>query len=543
MGQATSSEARQAGAAPARQGSPKANADEYCLDEGDIIEVEESPIQTLRPGAMLTPSIQLVRPLGDGGMASLWVAEHKNLGIRVAVKLLNESMRTLPSVRKRFLEEGPVAARIKSLHVVHIFDRGMTKAGVPFIVMELLEGETIQERIDRQQSFSVLEARAVLTQTARALVKVHAAGLVHCDVKPDNLFLVEGEGELSVKLLDFGIARRIGEVDNSGFVLGTPAFMAPEQAIAWQPLGIYSDVWSLAVVVYLLLTGRVPFEADTLEEAGRRLSRRNFTPVTSLRPDLPSDLDGWFSRALSPDPRKRFTTMGEMISSFDRALQLPDRLIPRPMSATLTELERYLPPEDLRATIRREDLDATIPRQTPIRVQKSDAPVVHDVPVVTPAPVGPPRRTRWILPVLAATSVATIAVMLVLARSMTGAGRMDTARAAMPAEAPAVADGAALPAAAAEPPVVIHHPTAKSDEPRRGAPSSARPPVLWGRMPKPPDRAAAAPSAVPSAADGLVPAAKPSAQPVAPVTATPSSSAAAGELVLPTPAPDGPSEP
>ncbi len=271
------------------------------------------------PGTFLTPTIRLVRPLGDGGMARVWVAFHRNLRVHVAVKLLNDAMLALPAVRQRFVDEGPSAAKIKSPHVVQILDRGLTTDGVPFIVMELLEGETVQQRIDRTGRFSLDETRAVVHQTARALAKAHAAGVVHCDVKPDNLFLVDGEPGIFVKLLDFGIAKQLGEADASGVVLGTPEYMAPEQMRTTADVGVFTDVWGLGVATYQMLTGKVPFTGDDLDTVRARIEHGELPPIAPVRSDVPRELDAWLARALARDPHERFATMAEAAAAFDRA--------------------------------------------------------------------------------------------------------------------------------------------------------------------------------------------------------------------------------
>lgn len=360
---------------------------------------------------MVSPGVRLLRPLGDGGMASVWVAQHMNLGVQVAVKLLNESMRTLPVVYERFLAEGPAAARIKSAHVVKVFDRGLTDAGVPFIVMELLDGETVQERLDRQGYFSLTETCTILAQTARALSKAHAAGLVHCDVKPDNLFLCDGESDVFVKLLDFGIARRIGERDDSGLIFGTPQYMAPEQLVAGRAIGVFTDIWSLAVVAYQMLTARVPFDATTLEEARRVVELGEFAPVSSLRPDLPEEIDVWFARAFLRDPALRFENTADMMMALEQAMQMPELVLSRRRSATLTELVTTMSP---------------VTGSTPLRSSTLGSPMD-----LTPFPhyvaPHPPRKLRWVLPVVAGLSLLAVGTGMTMARASLygGSGRTD----------------------------------------------------------------------------------------------------------------------
>lgn len=350
-----------------------------------------------QPGTLLTPTIRLVRPLGDGGMARVWVAFHRNLRVHVAVKLLNDGMLGLPAVRQRFIEEGPSAAKIKSAHVVQILDRGLSSSDVPFIVMELLEGETVQQRIDRTGRFSLDDARAVVHQTARALAKAHAAGVVHCDVKPDNLFLVDGEPGIFVKLLDFGIAKQLGEADASGVVLGTPEYMAPEQMRSTADVGVATDVWGLGVATYQMLAGKVPFTGDDLDTVRARIEHGELSPIAAIRSDVPREVDAWLARALARDPHERFATMAEAAAAFERACATP-----------------------------KEDHERTSTAQ----------PISHSI-AVFPAP----KPRRWILPLVAAFSLVAAGTGFTFAR----ASNVRAASSSLGADAPAAvapSDGA-----------------------------------------------------------------------------------------------------
>ena len=164
----------------------------------------------LGPGHAVTPNIRLVRELGEGGMGSVWVAEHTTLHTEVAVKFVHDEMAT-ETLLKRFSREASLAAQIKSPHVVQTYDHGATDEGMPYIVMELLEGESLQDRLKR----GPLDARKtamVVAQVCKALSKAHAIEIVHRDLKPANLFLVESGYEVFVKVLDFGIAKQTGEL-------------------------------------------------------------------------------------------------------------------------------------------------------------------------------------------------------------------------------------------------------------------------------------------------------------------------------------------
>lgn len=407
-------------------GSPSSKAQEKPVDVATSAAARPSPVKDpaallsalcteakpgtpLAAGMLLTPSVRLLYPLGDGGMASVWVAQHTNLGVQVAVKLLNESMQTLPAVYQRFLAEGPAAARIKSPHVIQILDRGVTPSGTPFIVMELLDGETVQQRLDRLGLLSLDDVRSILTQTARALSKAHAAGLAHCDVKPENIFLIDNDPDVFVKLLDFGIAKRFGEKDDSGIIFGTPQYMAPEQMVADGHIGVHTDVWSLAVVAYQMLTAGVPFGGETLEAVAAAVERGTFTPVTSLRHDVPVELDTWFERALSNNPVGRFESMREMVAAFDVACR--GHAFKRAPAMSVHEFTF----NGDRAALMLPPLGTDLSDPFP-----SAPPVTDSAPFDASLPTVPRRPHRWILPTLAAVALVGLGSLFTVVRAKEG---------------------------------------------------------------------------------------------------------------------------
>src|SRR5262245_38407680 len=221
----------------------------------------------LEPGTTIASDVHLVRPLGEGGMGSVWVAHHSRLGTEVAVKVVSSELAFAPEVRRRFEREAQAAARIRDPHIVQVFDQGVMKDGRQFLVMELLEGESLADHLDRVGSLSPGEAAALVAQVAGALAKAHRLGIVHRDIKPENLFLTNAGGAPFVKILDFGIAKQHGTPANlrtgHGAILGTPVYMSPEQLLDTKNADASADVWALAVVAYELLTGRVPFDGDT----------------------------------------------------------------------------------------------------------------------------------------------------------------------------------------------------------------------------------------------------------------------------------------
>jgi len=164
----------------------------------------------LAPEMMVTPSVRLVRPLGRGGMGSVWVADHLTLRTQVAVKFISAEVleRGGRSILTRFEREAQAAAQIRSEHVVHIHDLGVMDGGTPYIVMELLDGESLGHRLKRARSLPADQVRLVVAQVAKALGAAHELGIIHRDIKPDNIFLVKRDDEPLVKVLDFGIAKQ-----------------------------------------------------------------------------------------------------------------------------------------------------------------------------------------------------------------------------------------------------------------------------------------------------------------------------------------------
>ena len=287
----------------------------------------------LRAGSHVTPNVRLVSLLGTGGMGSVWVADHLGLVTQVAVKFVSkELLESDTTIVARFNREAALSAQIRSPHVVQIHDHGFTDDGTPFIVMELLDGETLTERIDRKGTLTLSDCGQLITQTSKALARAHRLGIVHRDIKPDNLFLVESEFELFFKVLDFGIAKQrkmpsVAPVTVTGAMIGTPEFMSPEQVLSAKDVDHRSDLWALGVVAYYALTLRVPFTGETLGSLCVAIASGKFTPPSALRPGVPKTIDGWFAQAFAVDPKDRFQSAREMAVAYAEALGQAGRSI------------------------------------------------------------------------------------------------------------------------------------------------------------------------------------------------------------------------
>ena len=286
------------------------------------------------------------RLIGQGGMGRIYLAEDRELGRKVAVKVLDDRFANDERLRERFKREALTAARLSSHpHVVTIFDVGEWQ-GRPFIVMEYLPGGTLGDRT-RRQPVAPAAALAWLGQAAEALDAAHGLGIVHRDVKPANLLFDERD---DLAVADFGIARIADDTESgmtaTGTVLGTAGYLAPEQALG-QPAGPASDLYSLGVLGYELLTGARPFErgSDTAEAAAH--INEPVPPASQRRPELPPAVDRVFERALAKDPSDRYPNGAAFVGALDDALsgrEATTRLLPATAPPPSPTVRRQPPP-------------------------------------------------------------------------------------------------------------------------------------------------------------------------------------------------------
>ena len=266
-------------------------------------------------GLILAGRYRLISKLGQGGMGSVWRAEDMNLGAEVAVKLIDAAFVGSPEALKRFKREAQAAARIRSTYVVQVLDHGVDN-GTPFIAMELLKGESLAQRLESVRTLSPEQTGYILGHVGRALALAHEHGIVHRDMKPENVFLVrEGEEEVG-KVLDFGIARQAGGLSDSGglktqtgAVLGTPYYMSPEQATG-QHVDQLTDIWSFGVIASECLTGRRAFDAESLGGLFHAICMAPM-PVPSQLGPVPPGFDDWFARAVARERTARFQSIKE----------------------------------------------------------------------------------------------------------------------------------------------------------------------------------------------------------------------------------------
>jgi eukaryotic-like serine/threonine-protein kinase len=267
-------------------------------------------------GTVLAGRYRLVSMLGQGGMGSVWRAEHLALGSPLAIKLIDPSIAQSAEALSRFKREAQAAADLRSPHVVQIIDYGVD-ADIPFIAMELLEGESLGTRLERVGRLAPIQVASILSQAARALTRAHQAGIVHRDLKPDNIFLIREADDDVVKVLDFGIAKKLGALSTTsgiktgtGAMLGTPYYMSPEQVLGQTSIDHRTDIWALGIIAYECLTGVRPFEKDTLGALLMCICNEPL-PVASTIANVPNGFDSWFSRACARSVNQRFASATE----------------------------------------------------------------------------------------------------------------------------------------------------------------------------------------------------------------------------------------
>jgi eukaryotic-like serine/threonine-protein kinase len=277
----------------------------------------------LAPGQQVTSDLTLVRSLRRGAMGSVWVAHHASRRERVAVKFLAENAGHDGQMLARFRREAAAVAQLANPNVVRIVDHGTTHDGTPYLAMELLEGESLGERLERVGRLPMMVASHILRSVGNALDAAHSRGIIHRDIKPDNVFLL-GADVPTVKVLDFGMAKQVrrdddGEVTATGVAVGTPEYMSPEQVLGGKDVDHRSDLWALGALTFRMLTGQTPFGGDTPHALFFNICNGAFPPLHEV--GLPLELEPWFRRVFAPNKIKRFGSAREMVLRFEALLR------------------------------------------------------------------------------------------------------------------------------------------------------------------------------------------------------------------------------
>ncbi len=405
----------------------------------------------------------VLRKIGEGGMGAVYLGEHTLLGRKAAIKVLLPSLSADQAVVRRFFNEARAVTQISDPGIVQVFDFGYHTDGSAFIVMELLEGESMTTRLRRIGTLNVSDCVRLVRMTATSLAAAHAKGIVHRDLKPDNIFIVGDPavtGGERPKILDFGIAKLSGDVPDmhktrTGALIGTPVFMSPEQCRGAGQIDHLSDIYSLACVMFRLLTGRPPFVSQGSGEVIAMHLREPAPFAAAHVPELPDTVDLILQRCLQKNPAARFQSMTEL-------------------AAALGQVELMLHHSS----------------QPTIAVSGVTTPTPSAWPSATPSPLAPstitqasgqhaPTRAR--APIIVAAAVATVAIVIaatVFATRQHGGPLARDAAIVTPATTPPV--DAAPPPPTPDAAIAADAPTAPID-----AGMISRPPAVPHRVSKP----------------------------------------------------------
>lgn len=309
-----------------------------------------------QPGELISGKYRVVRLIGDGGMGVVYEARHEVLGTSVALKFLHADLAKRPGLTQRFLQEARVSATIQSSHVTHVTDVDTAQDGSPYLVMELLSGQSLQSLLDRQGKLFVDQAIDFTLQILAGLEAAHAMGVVHRDMKPDNVFVTNSAGGPLLKLIDFGIAKLRASSEftkgltRAGVVMGTPEYMAPEQLVSAHTTDHRADIYSVGVMLFEMLAGCRPADGEDAEVIIAAVEAGRVRKLQELVPSLPPALVELVERATQPDREQRFEsaatmrlTLGQLAGQLSHAGRLaataePLAPLPTPASAALLSL-------------------------------------------------------------------------------------------------------------------------------------------------------------------------------------------------------------
>jgi eukaryotic-like serine/threonine-protein kinase len=296
-------------------------------------------------GEVVEGRYEIVRPLADGGMGTVFLAEHWLIKRKVAIKILHAELATDKVMLRRFMNEALAAGTLGHPHIVESTDMGYTKNHLPFIVFEYLEGVSLADEV-AVQPLPVPRALAILNQIASALEAAHGAGIIHRDLKSDNIFLAtRGDNRDHVKVLDFGISRFNSAIDKTavgGHLLGTPEFMAPEQVTSPEDIDHRVDIYALGVLLFEMLTGRVPFvlaRQNDIEAAHELLARVVQDPPPALAiANAPRGLDVLVSTLLAKAANDRYQTMADVQLALAELMGTAQPPAPRPVAREIADI-------------------------------------------------------------------------------------------------------------------------------------------------------------------------------------------------------------
>jgi serine/threonine protein kinase len=292
----------------------------------ETVVLPSSPDGDFRAGVVIADKYRLEREIGRGAMGMVWAAVHVTLGQRVAIKLISAEQAGSNEARLRFGVEAKAAARLRSRHVVQIYDSGHAADGTPYIVMEYLDGQTLEERLAEQRDVGLDEAVRITTHVGRALARAHAQGVVHRDLKSGNIFIAKSDDDEQgwlAKVLDFGVAKLTDPLAPSatktGTIVGTPLFMSPEQIRGASRVDHRADLYSLGMVFYNMVTGSHAFDGPSYSDVLVAICTEELPPIRKAAPWLSQELAAWFEKACARERDDRFQSADELVDALQEA--------------------------------------------------------------------------------------------------------------------------------------------------------------------------------------------------------------------------------
>ncbi|QQR90809.1 MAG: serine/threonine protein kinase [Myxococcales bacterium] len=297
-------------------------------------------------GQLVQERYRVLRKIGEGGMAAVYEGKHELIGKRVAIKFLNLRNIQDPSAVKRFEQEARAASLINHEHIIDVNDLGTLADGTPYMVMEYLEGEDLSSRI-QSGPLPIKDAVHIAIQVCDALQAAHRHGVIHRDLKPENIFLIQHSGDESfVKVLDFGISKlqtpgnRLEQnLTQTGVLIGTPRYMAPEQASGAQEVDHRADIYSLGVILYSALAGRPPFDGPTFTSLMVKVMTENAPPLSGFRQGIPQELERIIAHAMEKDPKHRIQSADALKTVLLPFVSKPENLAKRSSRPADTSLQ------------------------------------------------------------------------------------------------------------------------------------------------------------------------------------------------------------